>query len=483
MTVEPTDPPVRSTRGGVVTYGVLFGLVTVLGAAVVGTRPLGDNSFLTHLATGRLILDTGKVPSTDPYSYTAPGAPWVVQSWLASVAYGAVERLAGGLGLRLLHIALTSAAGALLWRLSRPVDGILVRLGLVALAVGASAPKWAERPFMFGCLFLAVFLLASQRDLPGPLLLGCAWLWVNTHGSFPLGLVALAALALGRHLDGQAPARELRALRWATAGVVLGGVNPIGPRLLVFPVRLLGRQDVLADVLEWQAPGFQSLADRAFLLLVVAAVVALVRRPSWYGAIPTLVFTASALLGSRNLVFAAMVIVAAAAPSLAGIGELRSQARVAQGRVVVAALGVLGLLVVGQRLSELDDFVLDPRYPVDALALLEQRDVDLGRVHLVSHDFVGNLLTATYEGERVVYFDDRFDMYPIQLVEDAVALQDGEPGWSARLAAVEADVVIWEREAPLAQVLTADPAWASVMADDRWALFCRRGSGLATLGC
>jgi len=38
--------------------------------AFVAARPLTDNSFLTHLATGRLILDSG-VPTSNPFLYSA----------------------------------------------------------------------------------------------------------------------------------------------------------------------------------------------------------------------------------------------------------------------------------------------------------------------------------------------------------------------------------------------------------------------------
>ena len=56
----------------------------------IGIDQLSDNSFFTHLATGRLILDHG-IPHHDVYSFTAPGEPWVVQSWLASVLYGWID--------------------------------------------------------------------------------------------------------------------------------------------------------------------------------------------------------------------------------------------------------------------------------------------------------------------------------------------------------------------------------------------------------
>ena len=67
----------------------------VIWGTVVGLERLHDNSFLTHVATGRLILAHG-VPTRDPYTFTALGRPWVVESWLASVLYRGVENLASG---------------------------------------------------------------------------------------------------------------------------------------------------------------------------------------------------------------------------------------------------------------------------------------------------------------------------------------------------------------------------------------------------
>ena len=92
-----------------------------------GLGRIDDNSFLTHLATGRLILDTGEIPTSDPYTFTAHGADWVVQSWLASWLYGWVEKLGGGDGLRILTAVLCASLAALVWRLSRPAQGLLVR--------------------------------------------------------------------------------------------------------------------------------------------------------------------------------------------------------------------------------------------------------------------------------------------------------------------------------------------------------------------
>ena len=53
---------------------------------------------------------------------------------------------------------------------------------------------WAPRPLMVGLVLLGLTLLVAEGRIPAPVLLPVFWLWVNSHGSFPLGLVALGLL-------------------------------------------------------------------------------------------------------------------------------------------------------------------------------------------------------------------------------------------------------------------------------------------------
>ena len=59
----------------------------------LGLRPIGDNSLFTHLRTGIDLVRTWHVPTTDPYSFTSGGEPWVVQSWFASLLYGLANEM------------------------------------------------------------------------------------------------------------------------------------------------------------------------------------------------------------------------------------------------------------------------------------------------------------------------------------------------------------------------------------------------------
>lgn len=446
-------------------------------ALLAAAQPLNDNSFLTHLATGRLILDRGAVPSVDPYSFTASGEPWVVQSWLVSVLFAWAERVGGLDAVRVLVMAVTGAVALLAWRLLRPADGVVARLALAAVFLTVGVGTWAERPLMFGLLAFSTYVLAGEGGLDPRWLLPVGWLWVNSHGSFPLGLVYLTAVVVGEHMDGTRLPPARRSLRWAFAGTLAGAFGPLGLGALTFPVEVLGRQDVLQHVLEWQAPAFTSLSERAFLMQGVVAVVLLVRRPSYRTGLVLAVFMGAALLGSRNIAVASIALLPSMAASVSGLGSLRSRTRPGLGRPLLAVLMLAAAILVVLRLDSAPSRL--SAYPVDALGYLEGVGIDTREVRLAAPEAVGNLVTYVYGAERRVFYDDRFDMYPSEVSEAQLALAKAYPSVLTDLGRYEVDLILVRRSQSMALVLTAEPDWRTLFTDERWLLSCRRGAVLS----
>lgn len=469
---ERTGREAGDAQGRGTGLSVVVGASLVLVGLWIGLRPLGDNTFLTHLATGRLIFADG-IPTTDPYSYTAAGEPWVVQSWLASVLYAGAEQVGGIGAVRVLMGLLTAVLAGLAWLLTREAGSLVVRVASVALVLGIGAYTWSTRPLLFGLVFLCLTYLAADRVLPAWILLPAYWLWVNTHGSFPLGLVLLGALVVGRLLDRERPTIELQGLKWAAAGTLLGAVNPLGVDLLTFPVHMLGRQDVLSNIIEWQPPSADRVWVRLFGVLVVLAVVALVRRPSWRVGVPTLVFVGSAFLAARNVPVASLVLLPGIAHGFAGVGSLDGRRPVRAAPVALGALGVLALLLVVTQLREPDYEFED--FPVDAVAFLDAEGVmaEPSR-HIAAADTTGNYLELLYGTDARVFIDDRLDMYPSGLVEDYLRLRDGLPGWEAVLERYDVDLIVWRADGPLAEALASDPRWRLTFVDAGWVVYERR---------
>ena len=451
-----------------------MGLFVVTAGWLVGLRPLADNSFLTHLATGRLILETGSVPGHDPYTFTAAGEPWVVQSWLVSVLYATAEGL-GGLGAVRVVVALLAALlTGLGWRLLAPADGVVARLAAAALFVGVGASLWAERPLMVGLICLAIVLLAVEQGLDPRWLLPLGWLWVNSHGSFPLGVVLVVVSALGRRLESESAAVERRALQWFLPGVLLGAVGPLGWKVLVFPLELLERQDVLRNVIEWRAPEFDTIGQRLFILQLMVTIVLLARRPSRRRALLVATFAGAALLSLRNVPVASLVMLPAMAHGLVGLGSLSSRARPRVTRML-AAVGVAALVVSTAARFTQNDLELR-KYPVAPLAYLESNGVDLREVRLAAPDLVGNLLDYVYGAEQQTFYDDRFDMFPDDVTAAHASLLTAAPDMREQLDDFDIDLVALRHASPSAQILTLDPGWRRLLLDDEWVLLCRRGA-------
>ena len=466
LEAAPAPPERRSTRR--VTGATAVTLLAVVWGLKLGLEPLHDNSFLTHLAGGRLALEGG-IPRTDPFSFTAPGAPWVVQSWLAAGLYAVTDRIAGGYGALALNAVLMVSLALLVCRLTRGLTSLLPRLALVGVALGVGAGAWAERPLLFGLLGIGLTLLVVEEGRLDPRWLVPAYaLWVNLHGSFPLGAVLLVTLAVGSRLDGRPVATELEALRWAVVGILVGALGPLGPRLLLFPVELLGRNDVLSDVVEWMAPTFTSGWERLWLLQLLGAAVLLVRRPRWRVAVPLFVFGAASLLAVRNVPVASLVLLPGMVAACEGMGSIDARRASRSALFASGALVAVGAALVVTAASR-PAYDLSS-YPAAQFALLG----DGTSRRIASQDFVGNWLTATLGPDAAVFYDDRFDMYPADLSADYGVLNDGGPGWEDVLDRRGVDAVVWRRDLPLAQLLAQSPDWHVVGGARAWLTAVRR---------
>ena len=451
--VEPSDAP---THGWTLERGV--GAVIALVGAVIGMGRLSDNSFFTHLATGRVILDTGSVPTVDPYTYHSLGRDWTVQSWLVSLVYAVSDEVAGLAGPRLVHMALGAAAASIIWWLSRDALSLVPRVGVAAVGIAAGAWMWVERPLMVGLVCFGLLLLLTRRGnvwWAVPLM----WVWVNSHGTVPYAIVLVAAVLAGRRLDGADLSRTLRLGAAVVVGVLAGGlVTAIPVRLLTFPLMALSRADQLQAVTEWQSPDFADLGPRLFLVQLALAMIAATRVRRWEVLVPGVVFAVAALLSVRNVPLAALALtpwLAVAAPEL---GTLRADVRSRLGTV----LGALALAGAGVALAGLvGGEHIDPwTYPIAEVVALEDEGVLPSGAKVAYEDQVGNYLEYRYGPTGDVFFDDRFDFYDEATLADMIDLHKGRHVLEV-LDRFDVEVVVWKSDTTVAEVLDLSDEWVA----------------------
>ena len=461
----------------------LFSLVFALGGWRVGLSRLADNSFFWHLRTGRLILDHG-IPHADPYSFSAAGHRWVAQSWLAETLYGALDRAVGAFGVRLLTATTGAAVAAVTyWLVHRLSRDRLAAVGLTVAAIGASFTLWSARPLFLGILGLLGLLwivevpdswLGRRATWTIPVLI---WLWANVHGTFSLGLLYLGLHLAGRWLEG-APfwAGRERVLTQATViAVVVAAVNPYGPGLLLFPVELLSRGDILKQVTEWRSPDFRTIQGLMFggWLAVFVACFSLGRnRPSRRDVVVTVPFLLLAFWAQRNIALSPLVGVAAAARCVAR-DHVRPAGDSPLNRIVAAALIGLGLIWTVRAAGEPDfDYA---KFPVTAMGWVADNGL-LGR-RLMTTDAWAGYVILRYWPEQKVFVDDRYDMYPRPILEDFLGFSDADGRWRDILDRYRIQVVVWPPAEAIVRLMEADGGWTVVHRDNRAVVLTRRGAG------
>lgn len=216
-----------------------------LGLMVLGRSQLfRDPGTLWHVVVGQRILSSGHFVTTDPFSYTHAGRPWIARQWLAECAMALVHQVSQLDGLLL--ATATLLAGLYTWaahRLIRAGIHWVLALLFVALALGASTFHFHPRPHLATLVLLGwTFALLCDFEAGRIPLARLFWLiplflvWANAHDGVLGGIATLGLTVVGwglaRALGAEGPIAGTRQLLSLAVLVVLCGltivVNPYG---------------------------------------------------------------------------------------------------------------------------------------------------------------------------------------------------------------------------------------------------------------
>lgn len=425
---------------------------------IAGLMPLKDNSAFTHLATGMQMVARGWIPAiprVDPYSFTAPGEPWVVQSWLPAYAVGVADRLFGTQAVVVLA-GLTAALLAGLVALLARTGRIRVTAGATAIALVVGLKSWAPRPLMVGLVLLALTALIVDRPRRTPWLIPIGWVWVQCHGSFPLGVAYLIAVAIGTWLDEgrdlAAVKGHLRAIAALVAGILLGGINPLGPKLIVFPLNAISKREVFAHISEWKPLNIATDAGAlAAIGLAIALFVCVRCRPPWRVWLPLVLFAGLAISAQRNVAPLGVVVAAALGTALRDNNAVTAVRR--PNAVMVAVCGGVACALIAASWQR--PAIRTVAYPVASVRWAEEHGRLTKPNRLLTRDFVGNYLELRSGPRQEVFIDDRFDMFPLEVSKDYFSLVHEEGTAAAILAKWKITTVIWDEDHPLVSQLRA----------------------------
>lgn len=217
----------------------LVGLLLLLLA--VGVQKVWSIDFWWQIRNGEWIVEHGKVPTREMYSWSAAGNPLREMRWLYCTAVYLLFARVGEWAPSLLQAALVSAAWlALAWPFRRDLRHPMV-IALLALGLCAGLARWVMRPELATYLSFALFLtfLARLRETGGWRCILALFVtqvfWVNTHTLFLFGPILawcfFAGDAVQRRIDRMrgGPPSPLINTRLAITGVAVTAACWINP--------------------------------------------------------------------------------------------------------------------------------------------------------------------------------------------------------------------------------------------------------------
>jgi len=243
---------------------------------LAGNHLLIDPDTLWQITIGQWIVDHGAVPTTDMYSFTMRGQPWISTQWLAQVAYAEVFAAAGWTGPVVLASVCIAATFALFARYLARHLSESTTLVFVAAALALAAPHLLARPHVLALPVMVAWVgglvqAADRRGAPSFWLLPLMALWANLHGGFVLGLALVAPIALDAVLNAEASQRKALALRWAAfaiAAIVASCITPYGWNSLLASRKILALGEALPLIMEWRPADFSAVGPLEVCLLL-----------------------------------------------------------------------------------------------------------------------------------------------------------------------------------------------------------------------
>ncbi len=457
-------------------------------------RPVADPDFWWHLQTGKLILETGVIPHTDPFSYSVNGQAWITHEWLTETV---MYLLYGKLGIvpLIVFFSLVITTAYLFAYLNTTVSAKPYIAGFVlVICAVASAPLWGVRPQMISLLFTSVFLyLLDQYEkrqkigllVPLPLLTA---LWVNLHGGFIIGIGIIGVHLLGSLIkilfSGQGKARP-NGQTWipvfALAGAIVVSLlaallNPNHYKILVYPFQTLFDPAMQQYLVEWYSPDFHNIIWVPFAILILAMIgIGMTGKGkiSISRMLLVIVFGFAAFRSVRHIPLFAI----AAAPVLAEqISQLfnfpvtnKTSNRVFQsvGVGIVLALAFFAGIAIHQlpeqqRIREGDTF---PKLAAEWLL----RNQPEGKL-FNSYNWGGYLIWSLYP-DYPVFIDGRADVYGTDFINRYAKIYQTRSGWEVELQKTGAQLVLSEKDSLLSQSLRQSNKWKIIYEDDLSVIF------------
>jgi hypothetical protein len=507
LSPETAEEPAPAARArGQVAPGTLVVAAALIASLVVLTRRVGDPDFFWHLMTGQWVLDHGRLPTSELFTYTVIHRPWVDQEYGSEILLALLFRAGGFLAVSLAYAAVTWAGFWAIWR-RIALERVPAVIAALALGLGAAAGVvvWGPRSQMISFSLTALTLLwveayLRDRNRHLHLLPAVFVVWANLHGGFVYGLavvgVATVSETLLATLGGDRAAHRRRALRLGAVLVGCGLATLVNPHTyqvyaVAFSIEFSHVQQTF--IAEWQSPDFHSLGEAGLEILLLLTLVAMaVRRQRLWDILLTVlaIYLALAAVRSGPITMAMVVpIVAWSAASLWERSRWRDRVALALKRRsadVLAAASLLLLVVAVGTVGVMADTLssqtasTDANFPVGAADWLAAHP-QVGTRMLNAYDWGGYLIyrfasapSDTPPPTRRVFIYGEATLMSNALLQEISDVENAETDWQSILARNRIDYVVERTDSALSMALGVDPQWKRVYDDGFAVIFVKK---------
>jgi hypothetical protein len=436
------------------------------------------------------MLDHGRLISTDVFSYTVPGSPFLAFEWGSEILYAGAYRLGGLAGVAILAGLAIAVTYTLVVRflLRRSVEPLLAYLtAMVSAMLGAL--HWVARPHLFTLLLVVVLLeLLDRPSRPRLAWFGLLFaLWANLHGGFTYGLVLIGLYLLGDVLEwkwgtGGPPALGQAKQRLATLGVAAAGacLTPNGLALYRHIGEYFSSPIIMNETQEFMSPDFHVFAGKFFLgvlLLIMTSLALIPWRPRAHHLLVLLANLAFSLISVRNIALFGITVLPLFClhvdPAwrrlriLPGVRAAFAAESLARHRGLPSLIVAVLLLGLGAARGRVAGYQIVPDrfdasfFPVAAAARAREAGI------------TGNVFSEfTWEGyllhawpEQRVFIDPGTDHYGAALAADYIRLWNVGSGWDRIVDRWRMETMILPPGSRLAYAVSRDPAWRAWYCD------------------
>lgn len=463
-----------------------------------------------HLSYGRWIVQTGSVPVTEPLLPLARGVPFVDTAWLSQwLGYLAFSRW-GIAALQGMYAAavtsMVAVLGVTLLRRTRQIPPTI--FGLMTFGWLNYTPLSVQRPQIAGMLCFTLLFCwltsASWKRWFWVAIPGLFALWANLHGSFPMGLILIAVLAIGTAIDAGRRLKEsagavrfrpvvrlVLLLELAAAAVL---INPYGIGVYAEVLTFAGNPN-LADIVEWDPLNVKmphGLAAAAVAALLALAYRLSPRRVRLSEGLVLFVFGALALWHSRMLVWWSIPAAYYLGLHVGAIWTLHEKAAPLptrrSGRWTVVTVGIAWICFAYTPLALvlLHGLPQNPAQADQQFRRSVSRQTPVAAVAYIADRRLPGPLFNTYEwgdyvqwaapADQPAFVNSHAHLVPAEIWQDYMQIAHAGEGWEYGLDRYGINTVLLDQRVrgPLIASLKRNENWRLEYEDDVAAVFVRK---------